>query len=64
MIDPSIDKILTKVGSKYKLVYIVSKRSREMDKTGYYPIPQEKYKSKRNIGRALEEIYEDLIREK
>ena len=42
MIYPSIDKLLTKVGSKYLLVHIASRRAK-------------------NIGRALEEVMEDLI---
>ena len=36
MIYPSIDKLLVKVGSKYLLVNIVSKRVKEMEKTEFY----------------------------
>lgn len=61
MIYPSIDKILNVVDSKYALVYIVSDRSKQMSKTNYYQMPEKKYKSKKNIGRALEEVYENLI---
>ncbi len=61
MIYPSIDKILNIVDSKYALVYIVSKRSKEMTKTKYYQMPEKNYKSSKNIGRALEEVYENLI---
>ncbi len=61
MIYPSIDKILNVVDSKYALVYIVSKRSKEMTKTNFYQMPEKKYKSSKNIGRALEEVYENLI---
>ncbi len=61
MIYPSIDKILNIVDSKYALVYIVSDRSKQMTKTGYYQMPIQNYKSSKNIGRALEEVYEGLI---
>ncbi len=61
MIYPSIDKILTKVGSKYLLVHIVSRRAKEMTETKHYQMPESKYKCEKNIGRALEEVMEDLI---
>ncbi len=61
MIYPSIDKILNIVDSKYALVYVVANRSKQMSSTGYYQMPIEKYKSAKNIGRALEEVYENLI---
>ncbi len=61
MIYPSIDKILNVVDSKYALVYVVSQRSKEMTRTKHYQMPESKYKSSKNIGRALEEVYENLI---
>lgn len=61
MIYPSIDKILTIVDSKYALVYIAADRSRQMSKTDYYQKPIKEYKSKKGIGRALEEVYDGLI---
>ena len=61
MIYPSIDKILNIVDSKYALVYIVSDRAKQMTRTGYYRKPIKEYKSKKNIGRALEEVYDGLI---
>lgn len=61
MIYPSIDKLLNKVGSKYLLVNIVSKRVKEMDETNHYQLKANEYVSKKNIGRALEEISKDLI---
>lgn len=62
MIYPSIDKILNKVGSKYLLVHVVSRRAKEMTKTKHYQMPESKYKREKNIGRALEEVMEDLIK--
>ena len=61
VIYPSIDKLLTKVGSKYLLVHIASRRSDQMQETGHYQMPESKYHCEKNIGRALEEVMEDLI---
>ena len=61
MIYPSIDKILNVVDSKYALVYIAASRSKQMTKTNYYQKNVNEYKSKKNIGRALEEVYDNLI---
>ena len=61
MIYPSIDKILNVVDSKYALVYIAASRSRQMTKTNYYQKKLNEYKSSKNIGRALEEVYDNLI---
>ena len=61
MIYPSIDKLLNKVGSKYLLVNLVTKRVNEMNETGHYQLRDKEYISKKNIGKALEEISKDLI---
>ncbi len=61
MIYPSIDKILNIVDSKYALVYIVSERSKQMSRTGYYQKSLKEYKCSKEIGRALEEVYDGLI---
>lgn len=61
MIYPSIDKLLTKVDSKYLLVNVVSRRSKEMTERNHYQMKENEYVSKKNIGRALEEIAKDLI---
>ena len=61
MIYPSIDKILNFVDSKYAWVYVVAKRRKEITKTKHYQMPESKYKSSKPIGRALEEVYENLI---
>ncbi len=61
MIYPSIDKILNIVDSKYALVYIVSNRSKEMLKTKHFQMKEKDYKSEKTIGRALEEVYDNLI---
>lgn len=61
MIYPSIDKLLNIVDSKYQLVHISARRSKEIDKTSHYQMPVNNYVSKKNIGRALEEIVENLV---
>ena len=61
MIYPSIDKLLVKVGSKYLLVNVVSKGAKEMQETEYYQMKECEYTSKKDIGKALEEVYNDLI---
>lgn len=61
MIYPSIDVLLTKVDSKYKLVHLVTKRSRELAEKKNYQMPEKKYKSSKDIGRALEEIAEEYV---
>lgn len=57
----SIDKILNIVPSKYQLVYVVAKRSNQMRETKHYQLKENQYKSSKNIGKALEEIAENLI---
>ncbi len=61
MIYPSIDKLVEKIGSKYLLVNLVSKRAEQMEDTKQYQMKEKDYVSSKNIGRALEEISKDLI---
>lgn len=61
MIYPSIDKLLNIVESKYELVHIAARRSKEMTNTGYFQMPESSYKCKKNIGRALEEVEAGLL---
>lgn len=61
MIFPSIDKLLTVVDSKYTLVYVAANRSKQMIKNNYFQKPVNEYKSYKTIGRALEEVYDNLI---
>lgn len=61
MIYPSIDKILNVIDSKYELVHIISKRSKQMAATSHYQMPEYKYVSKKNLGRALEEIENGFV---
>jgi DNA-directed RNA polymerase subunit omega len=58
---PSIDKLLTIVDSKYILVHVAARRSREMYDNNYYQLKEKDYNSTKNLGRALEEIALNLI---
>ena len=61
MLYPSIDKLLTIVDSKYKLVHVVSIRSKQMLENHHYQMAENEYHNKRSIGRALEELDKGLI---
>lgn len=62
MLYPSVDKILNNgVDSKYELVHVISKRSKQMTKSDNYQKRVIKYKSTKNLGRALEEVADGLI---
>ena len=61
MIYPSIDKLLNIVDSKYELVHIAARRSKQISKDGFLQMPESEYKSKKNIGRALEELCEGYL---
>lgn len=61
MLYPSIDKILTKIDSKYMLVHVISKRSKQMLEYNHFQMKESEYKNKKTLGRALEEIDRDLV---
>ena len=54
MLHPSVDSLKDKIDSKYTLVTLASKRAREMQEEGTKLLSS--YKSKKNVGRALEEV--------
>ena len=57
----SIDKLLNKVGSKYLLVNITAARAKEMAEKDYYQLKESEYESKKEVGKALEEISKDMV---
>ena len=61
MLYPSIDKLLTIVDYKYKLVHVASIRSKQMLENHHYQMAENEYHNKRSIGRALEELDKGLI---
>lgn len=61
MIYPSIDKLLNIVDSKYKLVHIAADRAKVMKEHHHYQMNEDEYVSKKEIGRALEEVEKGLI---
>lgn len=63
MIYPSIDKLLNRVDSKYKLVHIVATRSKQILQNNHFQMKEEEYQNKKEMGRALEEIEKGLITE-
>ena len=62
MLYPSIDKLLTIVDSKYKLVHVASIRSKQMLENHHYQMAENQYKNKRTIGSVLEELEHGLIK--
>ena len=61
MLYPSVDKILTKVDSKYLLVHVASKRSKQMLEYDHFQMKEDEYKNKKHLGRALEEVDKGLV---
>ncbi len=61
MIYPSIDKLLNIVSSKYELVHIAARRSKEMTRNEHYQLRENEYKCSKNIGRALEKVLEGKL---
>ena len=61
VIYPSIDKLLNLINSKYELVHIAASRSRDIKHNSNLQMPKDKYKSKKNIGKALEEIAQGMV---
>ncbi|MEJ6348579.1 DNA-directed RNA polymerase subunit omega [Holzapfeliella sp. He02] len=56
---PSIDKLLTKVDSRYSLAVLAAKRAHELEDGA--PQAIEEYKSRKVVGHALEEIAEGAV---
>ncbi|QOS99581.1 DNA-directed RNA polymerase subunit omega [Brevibacterium sp. JNUCC-42] len=59
MLYPSIDKLVDKVGSKYTLVTLASKRARQLREENDMQV--EKPYSKKFVGQSLEEIISDRL---
>jgi DNA-directed RNA polymerase subunit omega len=59
MLYPSIDKLVEKVGSKYTLVTVASKRARQLRENNNLQL--EKPKSKKFVGQSLEELIEEKL---
>lgn len=56
---PSIDNLLTKIDSKYKLAYASAKRAKIIKEEGY---ESPDAKSSKPVGVALEEILDDKVK--
>ncbi len=55
---PSIDNLLTKIDSKYKLAYASAKRAKIIKEDDYTSVVP---KSSKPVGMALEEILEEKV---
>ena len=62
MLYPSIDKLLNVVDSKYILVHVSSKRSKQMLENRHFQMREKNYVNKKELGRALEEIEKGLVK--
>ncbi|MBR1413945.1 MAG: DNA-directed RNA polymerase subunit omega [Bacilli bacterium] len=62
MLYPSIDKILNIIDSKYSLVHVIATRSKQMQETHHYQMEEKDYYNKKELGRALEEVENGLIK--
>ena len=62
MLYPSIDKLLNVVESKYILVHVASKRSKQMLENRHFQMREKDYVNKKELGRALEEIEKGLVK--
>ena len=65
MREPSVDKLLEKIDSKYKIAYIAAKRAREIavneESQLDYVEELPRANSSKSVGLALEEILYDAI---
>ena len=61
MIYPSIDRLLSIVDSKYKLVHVASIRSKQMLENNHFQMKESEYVNQKTLGRALEELDKGLI---
>jgi len=62
MLTPSIDSLKEKIDSKYTLVTLASKRARQMQEEGTKLLSS--YDSKKNVGKALEEVAAGVLSKK
>ncbi len=62
MLTPSIDSLKEKIDSKYTLVTLASKRARQMQEEGTKLLTS--YVSKKNVGKALEEVAAGVLSKK
>ncbi|WP_163536927.1 DNA-directed RNA polymerase subunit omega [Gracilibacillus sp. YIM 98692] len=59
MLEPSVDKLQTKINSKYTLVTLAAKRARQIQDTKLHRV--ENPQSYTYVGLALEEIMEEKL---
>lgn len=57
LLDPPIDKLISKAGGPYKLAVLVGKRAKYLQQT----LTEEEKEQKKEVSRAIEEVYNDKI---
>lgn len=66
MREPSVDKLLEKIDSKYKIAYIAAKRARQISNDGLSQMDYDEElpepTSSKSVGLALEEILHDVLK--
>lgn len=62
MLYPSVDSLQEKIESKYTLVTIASKRAREIQEEKQMLLKS--YKTKKDVGKALEEVASGVLRKR
>lgn len=60
MLYPSVDKLKSKIDSKYSLVALASKRARQLHEHGDEKL--DSYVSQKSVGKALEEVAAGVLK--
>ncbi|MBB5178952.1 DNA-directed RNA polymerase subunit omega [Planomicrobium koreense] len=60
MLYPSVDKLKSKIDSKYSLVALASKRARQLHEHGDEKL--DSYVSAKSVGKALEEVAAGVLK--
>ena len=58
---PSVDKLLEKIDSKYKLAYVAARRAKVIEEEDGYTAENVEVKCAKPVGQALEEILADEV---
>ena len=61
MLYPSVDKLKSRIDSKYSLVALASKRARQLHEHGDEKL--DSYTSTKSVGKALEEVAAGVLRQ-
>lgn len=59
---PSVDKLLEKIDSKYKLAYVAARRAKIIEEENGYVSDNVDVKCSKPVGQALEEVLADEVK--